>query len=264
MARLCPLFSGSSGNSFYIGGRDAGILVDAGRSAKQLAAMLCRCGIDLKAVKALFITHEHSDHITGLRVFASRNHLPVYTSAGTLRALEEGGCLTCDFPSFVVGSGGVECAGMLVSPFHTPHDSAESVGYKIRTSDGRTVVFSTDLGYISEEVQKELDTSDLVVLESNHDIRMLQSGRYPYPLKRRILSDTGHLSNASCAGALAGLAQKGVTRFVLAHLSSENNTPELAYQTALCSLTMAGCREGLDFDLTVAPRENLAAKTILF
>ena len=262
MAKLCPLFSGSSGNSIYVGNSEAGILVDAGRSARQLAQALGRCGIPIAAVKAVFVTHEHVDHVKGLRVFAERNRVPVYSSPGTLCTLEENGCLTPKISEFVAPPGGVECAGMMIRPFHMSHDCAEGVGYKIFTGDDRKI--STDLGYISDEVMGELETSDLVVLESNHDVGMLQNGPYPYPLKRRILSDVGHLSNAACAEALPGLAEKGATRFVLAHLSAENNTPELAYQTALCSLTMAGFRQNEDFQLTVAPRVNETGKILLF
>ncbi len=263
MARFCPLFSGSSGNCYYIGSAREGILIDAGRSARQIAAMLKRCGIEPSAVKAVFVTHEHSDHIAGLRVFASRFRLPVYASGGTLAALDGMGCLDPAFPSREIG-GGVECAGMSVTPFPISHDSAECVGYRVELEDGRTVALSTDLGCLSAETRRSLTGADLVVLESNHDVGMLQNGPYPYPLKRRILSKTGHLSNTDCAAELGGLAASGTTRFVLAHLSAENNTPELAYQTALCSLTLSGLKAGRDFELYVAPRENSGGKILIF
>ena len=132
MARLCTLFSGSSGNSYYIGGQDAGILVDAGRSAKQITLMLEQCGIPLSAVKAVFVTHEHTDHVQGLRVFASRNHIKVYASAGTLRALDGMGCLN-RVEADIVGLSGMECAGMFIKPFHTSHDCAEGYGYRVNS-----------------------------------------------------------------------------------------------------------------------------------
>lgn len=264
MARFCPLFSGSSGNSYYIGSASSGILIDAGRTAKQLTNMLELCGIGTNAVKAIFVTHEHSDHVKGLRVFASRNHIQVYSSLGTLNALEKMGCLDGKFPIDVINEKGIECADMLIRPFHTSHDSVESVGYRIQTHDGRSIGFSTDLGFMSDIVRNELTGADLVVLESNHDIGMLKNGPYPYPLKQRILSATGHLSNLACADELCGLVDKGTTRFVLAHLSSENNTPELAHQTALCSLSLAGMNEGIDYQLSVAPKENTAGKVMIF
>ena len=264
MARFCPLFSGSSGNSYYIGSASSGILVDAGRTAKQLINMLDFCGIEISAVKAIFVTHEHSDHVKGLRVLASRYHLPVYSSFGTLSALDNMGCLNGNFQSEVIDERGVECSGVFIKPFHTSHDSAESVGYCIQTQDGRSVAISTDLGYMSDEVRGAISGIDLVVLESNHDIGMLNNGPYPYPLKKRILSATGHLSNLACADELCALAESGTMRFVLAHLSSENNTPELAYQTSLCSLTLAGLKLGTDFELCVAPKENITGKITIF
>ncbi len=264
MARFCPLFSGSSGNSYYIGSGDYGILVDAGKSAKQLTTMLDICGIPLRAVQAVFITHEHSDHINGVRVFASKNRLPVFASPGTLAEMERMGCLNGVAKAVPFPGGGVECAGMYIKAFRTSHDSAESIGYRITTEDGRTLSVATDLGFMSDSVRQAVQGSDLVVLESNHDVGMLQNGPYPYPLKRRILSDTGHLSNESCAQELCGLLKNGTARFFLAHLSKENNTPDLAYQTALCSLTMSGFQSGVDFQLSVAPRENTAGKVTIF
>ncbi len=264
MARFCPLFSGSSGNSYYIGSASSGILVDAGRTAKQLGNMLDFCGIDVNSIQAIFVTHEHSDHVNGLRVLASRYHIPVYASGGTMAALERMGCINEKFQSGVIDENGLECAGMYIKPFRTSHDSAESIGYRIQTHDGRSVAISTDLGYMSDEVRNAISGTDLLVLESNHDIGMLTNGPYPYPLKKRILSNTGHLSNTACADELCGLVGKGTMRFVLAHLSSENNTPELAYQTALCSLTLAGLQQGKDFELCVAPRENIQGKVTIF
>ena len=264
MARICPLFSGSSGNSYYIGSSQSGILIDAGRSAKQLGQILEHCALSPSMIQAIFVTHEHSDHIKGLRVFASRHHIDVYTSLGTLQALEKMDCLTDRYRADVIPQSGMEAAGMWIKPFHTSHDCAEGLGYRVQTSDGRTIAFSTDLGCMTDTVRRELTGADLVVLESNHDVGMLQNGPYPYPLKRRILSDTGHLSNTSCADELVPLSETGTSRFLLAHLSAENNTPEVAYQTALCPLSMSGRKQGLDFELNVAPRENYYGKSIIF
>lgn len=262
MARFCPLFSGSSGNAMYFGGGGGGILIDVGMSAKKTARALQDMEIDPAGLGGILITHEHVDHVRGLRVFASRYRLKVYASAGTLGALEEQNLLCPGIEAAVIPAGGIELAGMYITPFHTSHDCREGFGYSIRMSDGRTAALATDLGYISEEVRAAVYGHDLVVIESNHDVRMLENGRYPYPLKRRILSPKGHLSNEGCACELPALLQSGATRFVLAHLSRENNLPGLAYQTALAELKMAGGREFRDFELWVAPREAPSGVTI--
>lgn len=264
MARFCPLFSGSSGNSYYIGSADHGVLIDAGKNAKQIMEALNRCEIPVSAIEAIFVTHEHSDHVSGLRVFASRHKIPVYASTGTMLALEEQGILNGKFPAFALSEEGMECAGMYIKPFRIPHDCAEGYGYRLMTADGRGVSVATDLGYMTAEVREAVTGSDLLVLESNHDIGMLRTGPYPYALKQRILSGIGHLSNLSCAEELCRFVQTGTTRFWLAHLSQENNTPELAYQTSLCSLKMAGMKENLDFQLFVAPCVNETGKVMVF
>lgn len=264
MARFCTLFSGSKGNSFYIGCGDSAILIDAGRTAKQLENALKSNDLDVTKIKAIFVTHEHLDHIKGIKVFASRYNIKVYSSEGTMKALERMGILTDKFQHEVIGDNGVEVAQMRVVPFKTSHDSVDSVGYTIHTKDERKVVVATDIGYMSETVRNSIRGSDLAVIESNHDIRMLQNGVYPYYLKRRILSNTGHLSNEACARELPEFVKYGTTRFVLAHLSGENNLPELAYETSMCALKQAGLQKDVDFKLYVAPKENIGGKVIIF
>ena len=151
----------------------------------------------------------------------------------------------------------MELAGMMVRSFRTPHDSRESTGYRVSTGDGRTLAVATDMGHMTEEVRTALWGCDLVMIESNHDIRMLENGPYPYVLKRRILASTGHLSNDACSLELPELIRRGATRLFLAHLSKDNNSPELAYLTAQSALTEAGMREDMDFVLRVAPRTDL-------
>ena len=263
MARLIPLFSGSSGNSYYIGTKESGILIDAGKNAKQLTIMLQNGGVDPLAVQGIFVTHEHSDHISGLRVFASKYNIPVFATEGTLDALTIGGVINGKFPAYKMESG-IQLADMEIKSFRTSHDCAESCGYRIKTADGKIFAIATDLGYISETVAENLYGADMVVIESNHDVDMLRMGPYPYPLKRRILSDAGHLSNAACAEFLPKLYRSGCRRFLLAHLSRENNTPDVAYQTALCSLIMEGYVKDVDFTLSVAPRENNLGTNIIF
>ena len=145
MAELCPLFSGSTGNSYYIGSKSSGILVDIGRSCKQVTTVMQRCGIDPLSVQGILITHEHSDHISGLRVFVSKYHIPVFASKGTLGALESMGILNDKYPAYTIEDT-LELAGMHVNAFRTPHDCAESFGYRIEAEDGHTVTVATDIG----------------------------------------------------------------------------------------------------------------------
>ncbi len=263
MARLIPLFSGSSGNSYFLGENDNGILIDIGRNCKQTTEMLKSLSIAPEAVKAIFITHEHSDHVKGLRVFSSKYKTPVYATGGTLNALKSMGELNDKFSQYEIGDGAC-VAGMSVFPFHTSHDCAESCGYRVEMPDGKVFSLATDLGFVSDEVKDGIKGSDYIVIESNHDVRMLNNGPYPYQLKRRILSDRGHLSNDSCAHFLPELIKNGTRSFMLAHLSHENNLPELAYETSACELKMEGMCENIDFTLTCARRENTDGRTIIF
>jgi len=145
---------------------------------------------------------------------------------------------------------------MKIISFRTPHDSRESVGYVITLPGGRKAAIVTDLGIMTDEIMAAISGCDLVLIESNHDVRMLENGEYPYYLKRRILSEIGHLSNDGCAQAVTKLLKSGTTRFFLGHLSRENNTPELAYQNTYSALVQCGAVEGQDFLLSVAPRCN--------
>ncbi len=255
MDRFCTLYSGSSGNAAYIGSESEGILVDIGKNAKQTTLALDSLGLSPKAVKAVFITHEHTDHIAGLRVFCKKHQIPVYASLGTLQALEKKGHLEGGFPVFQmtdyadIGDFHVEC-------FHTSHDAAEPMGYTVSLKNGRRVSVSTDLGVVTQEVRDAILGSDTILLESNHDVNMLFNGPYPYPLKRRIASEIGHLSNEVAADLAVDLLQSGTKEIILGHLSSQNNVPELAYETSAASLTREGADLSSDIRLHVAPRND--------
>lgn len=254
MARICPLFSSSSGNSILIGSADRYILIDAGVSAKRLTAALADRDIPVSRIEAIFVTHEHDDHISGISLFAGKNSIPVFATEGTLTGMERKGALKgVDGRVF---SDGMECAGMVVSSFATSHDTAQSCGYVVDTADGRRVAVATDTGYIPFSVQQALKTCDAMVIESNHDEKMLRNGPYPPFLKQRILSPCGHLSNDACAAALPDLVRSGATRFILGHLSEKNNLPSLAYSCSKTALDGAGMKDGLDYLLSVAPPQG--------
>lgn len=251
MARFCSLFSSSSGNCTYLGSADGGVLIDAGVSAKQISLGLNGIGVDEKSINAIFITHEHSDHVKGLRVFASKHNIPVYATPGTLRELEKLGIINGKFPVAEIDSE-ISCCDLLVKPFHTSHDVAESCGYSVTTSDDRKLCIATDTGIVTGEMREALTGSDLVLIESNHDVGMLRNGDYPYMLKRRILSDKGHLSNLACSEFITELIESGTTHFTLGHLSKENNIPALAYRTSQSALECIGAVENRDYILKVA------------
>lgn len=252
MSRFCPLYSGSSGNCTYIGSGGSGILIDAGVSAKGICSMLESIEVDPQTIAAIFITHEHSDHIGGLRVLAGRKKIPVFASLETVESLIRGGKVDerVDIQpmddSLVIGD-------MEISRFSTSHDCAGSSGYTVSISDGRKMAVCTDLGYVGDEVRAALTGCDLILMESNHDVMMLQNGPYPYYLKRRILGERGHLSNNGCAAELPDFIRAGATRFVLGHLSRENNYPELALASARAVLGECGMKEDLDYIISVAP-----------
>lgn len=257
MIRFCPLFSSSSGNSVYIGESKSGILIDVGRSAKQTREMLSKIGVEESAVKAVFLTHEHADHVAGLSVFLKRNNIPVYASSGTLLSLRKKGVLTDCHTDFTLNDEGVEINGMFIKPFKTSHDCADGRGYTVTNSDGSSkVAVATDTGIVTPEIINSITGCNLVYIESNHDVNMLKNGSYHFELKKRILSDKGHLSNDACAEVLRALVNKGTTQFVLAHLSEENNTPHLAYDTSINALLEMGALVNRDYLLKVAEPEN--------
>ena len=226
------LYSGSTGNAFLIRTDEGSILIDAGKSCKKLCEALATCQASPEEIRAIFITHEHTDHVGALAVFLKKYPVPVHIlekSAYALRNVASvAPCLCLHKPLYeeTVGS-------MRVTSFPTPHDSAASVGYRIELPIGEEkllrIGYATDIGYVSETVEQSLTGCDAVILESNHDPEMLHTGPYPYPLKQRIASRYGHLSNFDSAALAARLCAKGTKSLMLAHLSRENNTPDMAF-----------------------------------
>ncbi|MCC8016451.1 MAG: MBL fold metallo-hydrolase [Clostridiales bacterium] len=255
MAKVCQLFSGSSGNSIYIGTNNGGILVDIGVSAKRCEAALRGLGIQPESIKAVLVTHEHRDHIAGLRVFAARYKTPVFASPATMEEMRFTGIVNNTVSSYELNSV-LDLGDMFAESFHNSHDAAECVGYKISIAGGRIVSVCTDTGYVTDEAKNAVSGSDLVFLESNHEVSMLQNGGYPYPLKRRILSNQGHLSNEDASQFAKELLQSGTTRFVLSHLSRENNIPEIARQYAVNAFNEIGAKENSDYRLYVSKPVN--------
>ncbi len=228
------LFSGSSGNSVYIKHGDTKILIDAGMAASSVEASLNKIGASLKEIAAIFITHEHSDHIRGTGVIVRRYNkgIEVHAASPTSDFIECGnGNLKVHTPQYEYSIG-----SLVISSFRTPHDSSMSVGYVVRGEGGFSAAVATDLGCITDNVLKNLVRCNNVILESNHDIDMLMRGPYPQNLKRRIMSRNGHLSNAECSEVVCALSRSGVENILLAHLSPENNMPSLALETSAAAL----------------------------
>jgi phosphoribosyl 1,2-cyclic phosphodiesterase len=205
MAKFCPLFSSSTGNSIYIGGGDDSILIDVGMTARQIEQSLFGIGVDADSIRNIFITHEHNDHVKGLKVFTKKHKARVFMTAGTYEALAKTDALDNVSECKIITDDGADVGCMLIKPFAISHDCIEPCGYTIELANGRKLAVATDLGIMTDTVFDALKGSDLVMLESNHDVNMLQCGGYPYMLKRRILGVKGHLSNDACAETLARL-----------------------------------------------------------
>ncbi|MFC4778313.1 MBL fold metallo-hydrolase [Paenibacillus sp. GCM10023252] len=225
------LASGSTGNATIVRNGERTVLVDAGHSAKKLEELMRERGVAGHHLDALFVTHEHSDHIKGLGAFARKYELPVYANAATWEAMERHvGKLDPDKCIRMETGECIDFGTMQVQSYAISHDAAEPVGYTF-TDQGVKLSLATDLGYVSDKVKRQIIDSDVLVLESNHDTEMLRMGRYPWNIKRRILSDIGHLSNVAAGEALCELMTDRTKRVYLAHLSLDHNQMDLAKLT---------------------------------
>ena len=247
--KICTFASGSRGNCSLVSASGFNFLVDVGISMKRVKENLSFCGLKLEDVDAIFITHEHSDHISGLPMICKHFSVPVYAPEAVARHLRRtASCPEELIKVFPLGSNICFGDGINVRSIATSHDTDESAAYRFEAD----AVFSlaTDTGCVSPQLMDGLLGSDIALIEANHDIPMLLNGDYPYHLKRRILSDRGHLSNESCAGFARRLAQSGTKYIILGHLSRENNTPTCAFSTVGAAL------EGCDVQLFVAPENE--------
>ena len=250
--KICSLYSGSKGNCTLISACGTNILIDAGKSAKCLCQSLCEVGVSPESIDAIFITHEHTDHVSALQTFSHKYNADIHILLSCAKKKFYGLRDEKLFSKMVFHENSnfeVNVGKLKVKAFPTPHDSCGSVGYKISFLDGENEInigFATDIGYVTDEIRDNLLGCESVVIESNHDETMLMEGSYPYELKLRIHSKRGHLSNPECAALSALLSVNGTKNIMLAHLSEENNIPDMAYNESLMAIANP------DVKLTVA------------
>ena len=258
---LCSIASGSSGNCIYTGTDNTGVLIDAGISAKRIEQGLASIDRNIKEIKGIFISHEHSDHIKGIGVLARKHHIPIYGTKGTIGAIKNCsslGAIDEELYRIIRPGEDVQIDDLTIKPFRISHDAAEPVAYRMECGE-KAAAIATDLGFYNQEIVDKLQNLDVLLLESNHDTHMVQVGGYPYHLKQRILSDRGHLSNESAGKLLCHLLHDNLKAVFLGHLSKENNYEELAYETVKLEIAFGSEKyKPEDFLIEVANRDSVS------
>ena len=242
MLELCSIASGSSGNCICVGSDNHHVLIDAGISGKRIENGLNEVDLKSQDMDGILVTHEHLDHIAGLGVMARRYGLPMYATAGTIEAIKNTpsvGKIDPELFHEIVPQEDFVIGDLTITPIHISHDAADPVAYRIKKGN-RTFAVVTDLGNYDDEIVQQLQGLDTLLLEANHDIHMLETGVYPYPLKRRIMGNRGHLSNERSGQLLCELLHDKFGTVVLGHLSKENNYEELAYEAVRLEVTVVG------------------------
>lgn len=231
--KFCSFSSGSSGNCYYLGLRDKGILVDAGISARSIKNHLQSIGSSIERIMGIFITHNHHDHIAGLQTLSKKYHIPIYTTEKVWKNILKAKTqkdIQRDCVRIIEHEESIDLIGLSIKAFGVSHDTPEALGYYIEYNR-RKITIVTDLGHICTRAAKYIKSANFLVIESNYDKDMLFNGNYPYALKSRIHSNNGHLDNEVSSTFLAENMNKDLTHILLAHLSKDNNTPEIALLT---------------------------------
>ena len=256
---LCSIASGSSGNCICVGSDENHVLIDAGISGKRIENGLNSIDLKTEEMQGVLVTHEHIDHISGLGVIARRYGLPIYATQGTIDAIlntKSVGKIEESLFHAITPDQPFEIGDLLIEPISISHDAAEPVGYRVSHGE-KSVGIATDMGVYDEKIVENLQGLDALLLEANHDVRMLQVGAYPYSLKQRILGKKGHLSNESAGRLLCRLLHDKMKQIMLGHLSRENNYEMLAYETVCAEVTMGeNPWKSSDFKISVAHRDR--------
>jgi phosphoribosyl 1,2-cyclic phosphodiesterase len=256
---FCSLASGSSGNCQYIATNETGILLDAGLSGKYIANGLEHINADISKLKGLFITHEHSDHVKSAGILMRKFKLTLYVTQKTFDCIEKKlGKYDPDKVVIIEKEKDILVGDMIIHPFPISHDAADAVAYSFSNNDLKISIV-TDLGHVPLDILTKIMDSNLLMIESNHDVEMLNAGPYPYVLKRRILSDKGHISNTLAAETIVRsmMYSDKLGHVVLGHLSQDNNTPDLAYETVKSILLENDLVVGDDISLDLAYRDRV-------
>ena len=252
--KVCTFASASSGNCTLVSNGKTHILIDAGISMKRIKASLACVGLCLDDLSGILVTHEHSDHISGLDMLSKYCGIPIIASEDCAYGLIKVVPAAERFVSVFETGKRFELRGLEVNSFRTPHDAPGSVGYTIK-SGGAKLAYVTDFGSVTDEIVDAVMGAQMAVVEANHDVEMLKHGPYPVYLQRRILSGNGHLSNDDSGVFCSALVNSGARYIVLAHLSKDNNTPRLAYDTVAGTISDCGAKTGRDMELEIAPRD---------
>lgn len=259
--RMVSIASGSSGNCIYIGSENTHVLVDTGISNKRIEQGLNELGIKGSDLNGILITHEHSDHVRGLGVLARKYGIPVYSTGETLeeiRGMKSLGEYSGDLFCPIYHDVDFQIGDLLIKPFRIDHDAANPVAYRVQHGK-KSVAVATDMGHYSQYIIDHLQGLDAILLESNHDVKMLEAGPYPYYLKRRILGDHGHLSNENAGRLLNCILHDKLKHIFLGHLSKENNYEELAYETVCLEISEGdNPYSASDFSIAVAKRDCIS------
>jgi phosphoribosyl 1,2-cyclic phosphodiesterase len=231
MLKFCSLYSSSSGNSIFISDNKSRLLVDAGLSGKLIKKAIDDIDENLKNVNGILVTHEHLDHIQGVGVLSRKFDIPIYANKETWDGMEKYiGDIKDKNINYFENDNTFSIGEISIKAFSIPHDANNPVGFSMELLN-KKISIATDIGKMTNNILRNIENSDILFLESNHDENILKSCKYPYSVKRRILSDKGHLSNEIAGKAVAYLAEKGMERFILCHLSEKSNFPELVYET---------------------------------